>query len=105
MRLENGIPIEVSDKGAWMLDEKRILSDAEEASGIKLTWMHSNRSKRWRKAPILAILRPNNEWSWCMAKVAPAACDFCGVNIGKLWTGAPGTPDRAWKCGACPSHK
>lgn len=101
MRLEEDLPVEVSDKGAWQLDEIRILRDAEEASGIKLTWMHLGRARRWQKAPITAVLRPRDEWNWSTAKVAPAACDSCGVELGKQWIGELGAPDRVWVCDAC----
>jgi hypothetical protein len=101
MRLEGDIPVEVSDKGAWQLDEIQILKDAEELSGIKLTWMHLSRARRWQKAPITAVIRAGGEWNWSTARVAPAACDSCGVEMGKRWIGPPGTPGSVWVCESC----
>jgi hypothetical protein len=101
---EAGIPVEVSDKGAWQLDENRILSDAQEVTMTKLTWRHLNRSRRWQKAPITTVFRPGDEWNWCIAKVAPAACDSCGIQVGKHWITAPGTSNRIWICETCAAH-
>jgi hypothetical protein len=101
MRLEDDAPVELSDKGAWQLDEIQILRDAEEVSGIKLTWMHLSRAQRWQKAPITAVLRPRDEWNWCTAKVARAACDLCGVEMGKRWISESGAPDPVWVCDTC----
>ena len=101
---EAGIPVEVTDKGAWQLCEDRILSDAQEATMTKLTWMHLNRSRRWQKTPFSAVLRPHNEWSWCIAKVAQAACDSCGIQLGKHWITVPGTSNRIWMCETCAAH-
>lgn len=101
MRLEDDIPVEVSDKGVWQLDELGILRDAEELSGIKLTWMHLSRARRWQKTPITAVLRPRDEWNWSTAKVARAACDVCGVEMGMRWIGESGSPNVVWVCDTC----
>lgn len=94
MRSEADIPVAVSDKGAWQLDENRILSDAQEVSGMKLTWMHLSRARRWQKAPITAVILPGDEWNWSVAKVTLAACDSCGVEAGKRWITEPNTTDQ-----------
>jgi hypothetical protein len=100
IRREDALPVEVSDKGAWQLDENRILRDAEEISGTKLTWMHLSRARRWHKAPITGVLRSGDEWNWCMAKVAAAACDSCGIEAGNRWIGESSS-DRVWVCETC----
>ncbi|MBK6414144.1 hypothetical protein [Sphingopyxis sp.] len=101
MCCECGIPFAVADKGAWQLDENRILEGAKEISGVKLTWLHLNRAKRWHKAPLTSALRPGGVWTWCIAEVAPAACDSCGVVAGVRWVGESAAPDRIWACNAC----
>ena len=101
MRCEFRVPVEVADKGAWQLDENRILTDAKEVSGVKLTWMHLSRAERWQKTPFMAVLRPNGGWNWCIAKVVPAACDSCGVEVGVRWVCEVGSLYQLWFCKTC----
>jgi hypothetical protein len=101
MRREADIPVAVSDKGAWQLDENRILSDAQEVSGIKLTWLHLSRALRWQKAPITAVILTGQEWSWSVAKVTLAACDSCGIEVGNRWITEANTAEQAWVCEKC----
>lgn len=105
MYSEDDRPVAVSDKGAWQLDESRILEDAQELSGIKLTWMHLNRAQRWDKVPITAVLRSRNKWNWCIAQVVPAACDLCSIEVGARWISEPGSLDRVWICETCAGRR
>lgn len=101
MRTENGIPVEVSDKGASHLDEIQILQNAEEISGIKLTWMYLNRARRWKETSIFSIFRRGAEADWNMAKVLSFACEACGVEKGKRWFGEFDDRNRVWVCDGC----
>ena len=101
MRLEGDVPVEVSDKGNWQLDEIQILRDAEGTSGVKLTWMHLNRARRWQRTSITAVFRSPGKWHWCTAKVLLAACDFCGIEMGERWDDDRGLPDPVWVCADC----
>ena len=101
MRREAEIPVAVSDKGACQPDENQILSDAQEVSGGKLTWMRLSRARRWRKAPITAVPRRVDEWIWCIARVTPAARDLCGIAPGKRWTAEVDSPNRVWVSEMC----
>jgi hypothetical protein len=101
MRSVSNIPVAVTDKGVWQLDEIGILRDAQEVSGIKLTWMHLGRARRWQKAPVLAVFRQGEEWNWCVAEVARAACESCGVEAGTQWINDRNTPSQVWVCKTC----
>jgi hypothetical protein len=49
-----------------------------------------------------AFLHPRYEVNRCTAKVvSAAACDSCGVEMGKRWTGKPDALAGVWVCDAC----
>jgi hypothetical protein len=98
---EARVPTKVSDKGAWQLDENSILADAQEASGVKLTWKRLNRAERWQKTSLTAVFRLCDEWNWCIAEVLPAACESCGVDAGERTIVDPRTLEELWVCEAC----
>ena len=100
MRLSGEIPVEVTDKGAWQLDENQILAQSQEVAGFKLTWLYACRGRPWRKAPLLAVFR-TGEWNWPLARVALSACESCGIEAGTQWVIEKDTSDRSWVCDGC----
>jgi hypothetical protein len=68
---------------------------------MKLTGRCLDRASRWRKTPLIAGFRSRGEWNWCLANVARAACDACGLAMGTQWMAESGSPNRLWVCDAC----
>jgi hypothetical protein len=101
VELKDGVPVRVSDKGRWGLDENRILSDAAAQTGVKLTWAYLNRSKRWRYGNFFRSFLPGNAWDWCIASVLRAGCDLCASGAGVKWVPLSGEEVPAWVCEPC----
>jgi hypothetical protein len=101
VEVEDRIPIRVSDKGWWNLDENQILGEAAKLTGTKLTWGDLDRSRRWTKAGLRGIFSGSDKWRWCFAKVLLAPCDMCGDDAGVRWILLPGEELRRWSCEAC----
>jgi hypothetical protein len=62
VRVEGGVPVEVTDEGRWDLDEREILTEAGRLVDMPLTWAKLDRAKRWRHAGLTSLVRPSNEW-------------------------------------------
>ena len=92
--MNNGVPVTVTDKGRWELDETQILKDAAEATCCKLEWAELSRSKRWKSSSFNWFIFAKRNWS--MAKILRCACEACGNEKGityidvkdqRLWLG------------------
>ena len=84
VELKGGIPVRITDKGNWTLDENKILAEAAELTEAKLTW-NSDRARRWRHNSLLSTFRPGLTWQWCLARVLRDACELCGNEVGVRW--------------------
>ena len=96
VEIKESIPVRVSDKGNWTLEETAILAAAARHSGMKLTWATDDRSTRWRRDSILSVLRGGNVWSWCYARVLRVACELCGQEPGTQLRKIVGQDELAW---------
>jgi len=96
VRLEGGVPVEVTDSGRWDLDERQILTEAGRLVDMPLTWAESDRAKRWRHAGLTSLLKASNEWRWCVAPVLRETCELCGNEVGVAWIALAGEPERVW---------
>lgn len=93
VELEDGIPVRITDKGAWSLDENKILAEAAELTGCKLTW-NLDRARRWRHNTLLSVFRAGLIWRWCLARVLRDACEECGTEVGVRWMRLAGQQPR-----------
>ena len=105
VQIKNGIPIKVSDKGRWDLEEGQILAEVVEFTESKITWRDLDRSKRWRKAGLFSILTKSDRWRWNLANVIRMACENCGCDVGTCWVQPPDQENTMWICDACARDK
>ncbi len=96
VEMKDGIPVRVSDKANWILDDNKILAEAAQQTGMKLTWAGRGRSQRWRSNNLLTMFRLGNYSRWCLARVLVEACELCGDEVGVRWMKAIGDDSPAW---------
>lgn len=101
VRMKNGRPTHVGDKGRWALDENQILSEAAAVTGMKLTWATLDRSSRWHRPSLISALTMSQYSQACIAAVLPAGCDRCGSDVGIDWAVPPGESRPMWCCRKC----
>ncbi|MFE6839065.1 hypothetical protein ACFVFI_30030 [Streptomyces sp. NPDC057705] len=101
VRLEDGVPAEVTDAGRWDLDERRILAEAGRLVDMPLTWAELDRARRWRHTGLASLLKASNEWRWCVAPVLRETCELCGTEVGMAWIALAGGPERVWAGEQC----
>jgi hypothetical protein len=99
VQVKDGIPLQVSDKGRWNLEETQILAEAAKLTGSKITWRRLERWRRWQEAGLLSIFSESNRYRWSCAEVVREVCELCGSEVGSKWVRLQG--QDVWSCESC----
>ena len=54
VEIVGGVPVRITDKGRWNLDENTLLAEAAELTGLQLTWTRGGGAHLEKKARIAA---------------------------------------------------
>ena len=103
VRVRNGIPTVITDRGHYNLAEDSLLVEAEGVTCTKLTWRSLDRSRRWGTKRLIYIFSGFDKRGWSFAKVLPAACEICGIEAGNRWSRVKDQDQRVWCCPSCSS--
>jgi len=100
VEIDDGIPVRITDKGRWNLDEDTILAEAAGLTGMQLTWTWS-RGPRWRRNGLLAMFRRGTLEHWRLARVLVGVCELCGDEVGVRWMKVTDGTQPGWVGESC----
>jgi len=95
VEIKDGVPVRITDKGRWNLDENTILAEAAKLTGMHLTWTWG-RASRWRHNSFLTIFHRWSTHHWSLARVFVGACELCGDEVGARWMKVIGEDSPSW---------